>query len=191
MSESKELRVRGADGLRGTVRFPSGTADALAELTLESGQRALISPSVLIPQPDGSYVVPFGPSDLPHAGQTVATIPVAREELRIEKRQHVSERVVVQIVPRTRRELIDIPLAEENVEVERVAVNRYVEGPVPVREEGDVTIIPVLEEVLVIEKRLRVKEEIRLIRRKSVRREPREVELRTEEVRVFQPGKST
>ena len=35
-------------------------------------------------------------------------------------------------------------------DVRRVPVNRFIDGPVPVREEGDVTVVPVYEEVLVV-----------------------------------------
>ena len=53
-------------------------------------------------------------------------------------------------------------------------------------------IVPVYEEVLVIQKRLRVKEEIHLRRKSSVRHERHEATLRTEEAEVLradaQPG---
>ena len=51
------------------------------------------------------------------------------------------------------------------VEITRVPIDRYVEtgtvAPQP-RTEGDVTIIPILEEVVIVEKRLLLKEEIHL-----------------------------
>ncbi|MFD1693079.1 DUF2382 domain-containing protein [Azotobacter chroococcum] len=57
--------------------------------------------------------------------------------------------------------------------------------PIPqVRQEGDVTVIPVLEEVLVVEKRLVLKEELRV--RRVVHEEPHSVPvtLRREQVTV-------
>ena len=177
-------QIRGTDGLCGTVSFPTDANDPHVEITLESGERLVIDRSALIPQPDGSYAVTLSSKMLSEGTRQVAVIPVAREELVIEKRQRETERIAVQIVPSTRRELVDLALTDETIEVERVKVNRIVGAPEPTRQEGDVTIIPVMEEVLVVEKRLRVKEEIRLVRRKSVRHEPREVELRSEEARV-------
>ena len=47
-------------------------------------------------------------------------------------------------------------------------IDREVETPPPMRSEGEVTIIPVLEERLVISKRLVLKEEIHIKRRSSV-----------------------
>jgi len=63
-------------------------------------------------------------------------------------------------------------------------VDRVVAGPVPVRHEGDTMIVPVLEEVLVVEKRLVLKEELRVTRRRVETREPQTVTLRREDVVV-------
>lgn len=64
-------------------------------------------------------------------------------------------------------------LSHEEVEVERVPVDREVSAMPAIREEGDVTIVPVVEEILVVERRLRLKEELHI---RKVRR--------TEEVEV-------
>jgi uncharacterized protein (TIGR02271 family) len=79
-----------------------------------------------------------------------------------------------------REELIDAPLTREEVDVERVAINRTVEAPIGVRYEGDTMIIPIFEEVLVVEKRLVLKEEIRVTRRRSEFRATQRVALRRE-----------
>jgi uncharacterized protein (TIGR02271 family) len=117
-------------------------------------------------------------------GRETVVIPVAREELRIEKQTRESGRTIVHIIPTARQEVVDLPVMRENVEVERVPVNRVVERTGPVREEGDVTIVPVFEEVLVVEKRLMLKEEIRITRRRSTEHERQEVTLRSEQVRI-------
>ena len=51
-------------------------------------------------------------------------------------------------------------LVSETVIVSRKPIGEYVERIPEVRTEGDLTIIPVLEEVLVVEKKLLLKEEI-------------------------------
>ena len=79
------------------------------------------------------------------------------------------------------QEVIDEPLATEDIEVERTPLDRWVDAPVPVRHEGDVTIVTLVEEVVVVEKRLRATEEIRITKRRSVRHEPQRVTLRREE----------
>jgi len=53
-----------------------------------------------------------------------------------------------------------------------------------IRHEGDTTIIPVLEEVLVVEKRLILREELHIIRRREEHRDPQKVTLRKENVEV-------
>lgn len=75
-------------------------------------------------------------------------------------------------------------LAREEVQVERVPVNRVVDEPFGQYQEGDTTIIPVFEEVLVVEKRLMLKEEVRITRRRKTRDEHRDVRLRAERVRI-------
>ena len=89
-------------------------------------------------------------------------IPLHTEEVAVSRR--TVDRAVVRVatVTRERPTLIDEQLTHERVEVERVAVNRMVEAVPPVREEGDITIIPVVEEIVVVERRLLLKEEVRL-----------------------------
>ncbi len=108
-------------------------------------------------------------------------IPVVKEELDIKKRQVETGRVRVRKVVREYEAVIDEPLEDTQVEVERVAVNTYVEEPAPARREGDTTIIPIHEEVTVVEKRLVLKEEIHITRTHTTRDEPKTVTLRREE----------
>jgi stress response protein YsnF len=63
-----------------------------------------------------------------------------------------------------------------------------VDEPVPTRTEGETTIIPVMEEVLVVEKRLRLKEELHVTRRRTEHRDPQRVTLRSERVEVERTG---
>ncbi len=91
-------------------------------------------------------------------------IPVGRERVVLGKRE--VERVTAQVGLRTHSDDVTIsePLRAERIEVERVPVDRYVETPPLVRTEGDVTIVPVVEEVLVVETRLVLVEEIHIRR---------------------------
>jgi len=56
-------------------------------------------------------------------------------------------------------------LNREDVEVQRIRVDRRVSEPEESRQEGDWLIIPVMEEVFVVEKHLMVTEEIRIRKR--------------------------
>jgi stress response protein YsnF len=62
-------------------------------------------------------------------------------------------------------ELAHADLLREAVEVARVPIDKVVQTAPEIRTDGDVTIVPVLEEVLVVEKRLVLKEELHIRRR--------------------------
>ena len=114
-------------------------------------------------------------------------IPVAAEALTIDRRVVETGRGVRVLKTVSEREqIVDEPLALDEVRVERTAVNRWLEGSeIPaVRQEGDVTVVPVLEEVLVTTKRLLLKEEIRITRVRREIHQPQSVVLRTEQVSV-------
>ena len=111
-----------------------------------------------------------------------ATIPVVEEQAIVRKRKKLTGGVRVHTVVHHDEAVVDEPLATEQVEVERVVVDRWVEAPVPVRHEGDTMIITLHEEVVVVEKRLKATEEVHLIRRQMTRSAPQQVTLRREEV---------
>lgn len=111
-------------------------------------------------------------------------IPVVEERMAVEKHRRLTGGVRVGTRVREVEETIDEPLETEEVEVERRPLDRWVDAPVPVRREGDTTIVTLVEEVAVVEKRLRAVEEIRITKRRSVRHEPQQVTLRREEAVV-------
>jgi uncharacterized protein (TIGR02271 family) len=111
-------------------------------------------------------------------------VPVIREELKVDKRTEETGVTRIRKTVQERQETVDVPLRVDEVEVERVPVGRYVDAPVEVRQEGDTTIIPVLEEVLVVEKRLLLKEELHVRKRSREVRDRREVTLRGEKAVV-------
>jgi stress response protein YsnF len=92
------------------------------------------------------------------------TIPIVEEELRLEKREVATGKVRVSTVVDVVEELARASLEEETVEVTRVPIDRVVGEAPAIRTEDGVTIVPVLEEVLVVEKRLVLKEELHIRR---------------------------
>jgi uncharacterized protein (TIGR02271 family) len=111
--------------------------------------------------------VPVLDDVLTSAARTVSeeVIPLAEETATVDKRQVVTGRVRVQTVTDTVEELAHADVQQETVEVIRVPIDRIVETTPEIRTEGDLTIVPVLEEVLVVEKRLVLKEELHIRRR--------------------------
>jgi len=81
---------------------------------------------------------------------------------------------------------LDQPLRRDELVIEHVPIGRVIdEADVPqARYEGDTMIVPVLEEVLVVQKQLLLKEEVRITRHQREERAPRSVLLRAEQVDV-------
>lgn len=120
--------------------------------------------------------------------QEVAAIPLAEERVSVTKREVETGRLRIQVSVEERQHAVPVELSHDEVEVERVPVNKAVSHLPSVRLEGSTTIIPVVEEVMVMEKRLVLVEEIH-VRRKSVaetRQMP--VMLRAEQVRIDRSG---
>src|SRR5665811_418575 len=99
---------------------------------------------------------------------------------------------------KTGREMSDqdrttIPIAGEElaastreVDMERVAMDQMVEQVPEARYEGDVLIVPVIEEVIVVEKRLKLVEEVRITTRRVTGEQVVHDELRREVVEVVE-----
>jgi len=115
--------------------------------------------------------------------ESTDVIPVLAEKIRVETQTHESVVTIHKTVDQ-RTEVVDLPLQSEEVEIERVAVNRIVEAPIPVRNEGDTMIISLLEEVLVVEKRLLLREEVHIRKLHKEVHDPKEVLLREEHVEI-------
>jgi uncharacterized protein (TIGR02271 family) len=111
------------------------------------------------------------------------TLSVVEERLNVSTRSVETARVRISKRVVERAHQAEVALTSEHVVVERVEVNRLVDEPEAPRQEGDVLVVPVYEEVLV--KRWLLKEELRVTRRSSV--EQRHIgpeRLRHEEVSV-------
>lgn len=111
-------------------------------------------------------------------------VPIIIEELQVEKRKVETGGVRITKKVHEREEVFDEPLVQETVDVKRVAVNRVVDGPPPIRYAGDTMIVPLLEEVLVVEKRLMLKEELHISKQRNETRNPQQFTLRSEEAIV-------
>ncbi|MGB3849176.1 MAG: DUF2382 domain-containing protein [Tunicatimonas sp.] len=120
---------------------------------------------------------------LNHPIDETVTIPVINEEVHLTSEQVITDRVRVIKSVSDETVTVEAPNTQDNVSVERIAVNEYVdEAPQAVRHEGDTMIIPVLQEVLV--KKILLVEEIRITKTKQTDTESIEVTLRKEHVDV-------
>ena len=115
-------------------------------------------------------------------------IPLPVEEVSVSRREIKRANVQIALNTRTREQLIAEELTHFRVEIERFSIDQTVEAVPPIRQEGDITIIPVVEEVVIVERRLVLKEEVR-VRRVSTKEQHQEtVVLRQQEAVVTREG---
>jgi uncharacterized protein (TIGR02271 family) len=112
------------------------------------------------------------------------TVPLVEERLGIDKEQVGDGRVEVRSRTETVPTEMAFDLRQDAVQVDRVPIGRFVDDVPPVHTEGDLTIVPVLEERLVIEKKLFLVEEIHLRRKTTFQTQRVEAELRKQNVTV-------
>jgi uncharacterized protein (TIGR02271 family) len=160
-AQRENLTVVTANGQRGVARAApaqQGERAGLLRVTLDSGRELWVGPELLIRQPDGRYLLPMAiPAEAAEQVETMV-VPVIEEEAVVEKRVVPTGGVRVTKVVREREEQVDTTAVQEEVEVQREAVDTFVDTLEPARVEGERTIIPIYEEVVVVEKRMRLKE---------------------------------
>lgn len=92
-------------------------------------------------------------------------IPLVEERISARKEEVETGRVRVRTVMNETNFVVREELERDNVEIQRVPIDREIDQVPDIRNEDGVLIIPVVEEILVIEKRLMLREEIHLRRR--------------------------
>lgn len=111
-------------------------------------------------------------------------IPVVEETARVTTRAVDRGSVRVSKIVTETEEVVDTSTVEDEIDIERVARDVWLKKPAKPRREGDTLIVPVMEEVTVVEKRILLREEL-YIRKRQVRKPAtQKVTLRKEEVRV-------
>lgn len=192
MNGTKVMTVIDKDGQRSTLEgMPAvqGGSETEAFVRLDNGQRMLVPADILVLQEDGTYYLPLSIDELQRQGQSqnrdeMLVVPVLAEELDVQKRQVEAGGVRITKIVHEREEIVDEPLLKEEIEVQRVLINRPVDGPIPIRYVGNTMIVSLLEEVLVVEKRLMLKEELHINTRQVETHQPQPVIVRSEEAVV-------
>lgn len=111
-------------------------------------------------------------------------IPVIEEEIELGRRVVDAGALRVRKVIDEEVVQLDEPLLSEHAVAERVPVGRVIDQPVGVRQEGEVTIVPVMHERLVLRRELVLVEEVRITRRRETRLPEQDITLRRERVIV-------
>jgi stress response protein YsnF len=120
-------------------------------------------------------------------GQDTLVVPVVREEVQVDKRLVDTGNGVR--IHKTVAEYpchIDERLSRDEVEVSHVPVDRIVplDAAPSTRYEGETLVVPILEEVLVVERRVRIKEELHITRTRHEEHHAETVMLKAEQVSV-------
>jgi uncharacterized protein (TIGR02271 family) len=200
---SEPQYVYSSDGRRGLIvqdRDQATDDRRILTVRFEDGRLLHVPTELLDLRPDGAFNLVLSDIELSEAPNATAAgaqaravgadsaervvLPVVAEELRVDTRRTETGVVRVRKLVHQREEQVDQPVMHEEVQIERVPIGRMVDHAPETRSEGETLIIPVLEEVLVVEKRLLLKEEVRVTRRHIEERGGQTVTLRAEEVVV-------
>lgn len=189
MNQLEATIVRGKEGLRGTIEPTGVLLNNQVLVRLDNDQQILVPRNMLIRQEDGSYYLPLSLAEVEDQARSkqsseAVVVPVLMEELQVQKRRVESGGIRIKKVVHEREEIVDEPLLQEELDVKRVPINRPVDGPIPIRYSGNTMIVSLLEEVLVVEKRLMLKEELHISKRQIEAHQPETVIVRSEEAIV-------
>jgi uncharacterized protein (TIGR02271 family) len=201
-NDVERLTVLDSEGVRGTMTthaYQQGDAQVLIDF--DQGQQVQAPRDMLRLTENGNYVLLASLRALANKApalqpgrdksgreqsyeNVVAVVPVVEEEAEITKREIETGRVRVHKNVEVVEEQVDLPLLHDEVQVEHVPVGRYLDEPASPEYRGDTYVIPVMEEVLVVHKRLLLREEIHVttVREKTPHQE--RVTLRREKVTV-------
>lgn len=167
------------------VAIQAGKHELNAAIRLDDGHEMIVPVSALALQPDGTYRLPF--AFVQPVEDRLQTVPVMQEQLEVGKQRiDTGKGVRINKTVIERKQIVDPVLMQDDLEVERVACGQMVNAAaLPIAHyDGDTLVVPVLEEVLVVEKRMRLKEEVRITRRQQEVRAPQTVVLKEEQVSV-------
>lgn len=116
--------------------------------------------------------------------EEVASIPLVEERVAVSTKEVETGRLRVRISVGEREEKVGSELVRDEVQIRRVPKDEPLSELPGVRTDGDTTVIPVVEERLVVEKRLVLVEEIHVVRKTETERRDVPVTLRREEADI-------
>lgn len=125
---------------------------------------------------------PNGPEFADQAASS--TVPIVHETVTVGVHAVETVRARIHVTVSEHDETVEQLLTRQNVTVERVPVGQTVSEAPPTRREGDVLIMPIMEEILVVEKRLVVREELRIRISEAQAHETKTVTVRRENAQI-------
>lgn len=124
---------------------------------------------------------------MPDPDDLTFRVPILEESVTVDKVGVRTDAVRVRTSVDEREVMVEDALDRGTLKVERVRMDRPVDAAPPPREEGATTIISLVEERLVVEKRLFVVEEIHITREQTQERVAIPVTLRTTRATIERP----
>lgn len=118
------------------------------------------------------------------SGDGDAVIPLHDESVTVDKQRVERSRVRVTTHVSEREQIVRQALEHEEATVTRVPIDREIDAHPGIRQEGDVTVIPLVEEVLVVERRLVLREELHIRKNRRTVEVEQPVTLRSEDAVV-------
>lgn len=103
---------------------------------------------------------------MPEDDNQQLVVPVSEEELVTGTREVQTGSVRIRKEVERIQKKVEMPTIRDVVSVSRIPVNRVITSIPEMREEGDILIVPVVEEEIVVHKQLILKEEIHIQRRR-------------------------
>jgi len=125
---------------------------------------------------------------MPDPDDQTIRVPIFEESVTVEKVDVQTDAVRVRTSVEQREVLVEDIVDRGTLRIERVSVDRAVDIAPSPREEGGTTIISLVEERLVVEKRLFVVEEIHITREQTQERVALPVTLRTMRATIERPS---
>ncbi len=120
-----------------------------------------------------------------HQNELLASnVPLIEERLNIAIKQVETGKVFIHKKVVSEEVSQEIPVTQEEVQIDRVAINQYVETAPATRYDGNTTIISVVKEVLVVEKRLILTEELHITKKQVTSHTMVTETLRKEEIEI-------
>lgn len=153
---------------------------SITEIHLADG-RTFHIPTALLREDEISTVLS---NETPVTNESPTVVPLIEEQLDVSKRTVATGTVRLEKTVETYDVAVDEPLAVSTWSVERLPMHVQVDAPPAVRQEGNTTIYPLLEEQLLLTKQLILIEEIHVKRNDFERKDTQTVTLRREQVTV-------
>ncbi len=150
------------------------TTEAVTELRFSDGRIVRLATTLLNAE---ETTMPVAEASAP---QDTVLVPVLEEQLEIAKRTVLTGKVRLEKSVEAYDVTVDEPLAVTSWKVERIPLGQVVHAAPSVRQEGLITVYPILEERMVLTKELVLIEEIRVTRETSERQDPQTFTLRRE-----------